>query len=91
MARKATATRIAEASLTAGAGGSLGRLDPRAIERAMGEAAEKALADGIIDPAEILQLKLAARERVKQGHRAAVEREAAAQAKADKAAARAAR
>lgn len=60
--------KVVAASLTAGGANHLGsplQLDSRAIERAMGEAHEQALADGVTDDQEILKLKLAARDRVK--------------------------
>lgn len=76
--------RVAAATMSAGAAGKVGGgLSGKAIEQAMGEATVKALAEGITDPAEILKLKLAARERVKAEHRSAVEKAAKEAAKAD--------
>jgi len=67
--------KIAAASMSAGSGGSMGPgLSGKAIEEAMSAATLKALADGVTDPDEILKLKLAAREKVKADHRAAVAR-----------------
>lgn len=77
--------KVVAAAMAAGGGGTIGRMDPRAIEAAMGEATEKALAKGITDPAEIIKLKLAAREKVKAEHKAAEKKAlAAAQVEATK-------
>lgn len=77
--------KIVAASMSAGSGSKLGAgptLSGKAIEEAMSAATLKALADGVTDPDEILKLKLAAREKVKADHRAAVARaEKAAKAK----------
>lgn len=79
---KAPEGRVAAAAFTGGAGGFLGGgLDPRAIERAQSEATERAYKDGVVDPAKILKLKLAARKRVVDEHR---EAQAAAIAEAEK-------
>jgi len=73
-AKKAQEGRVVEAAMSAGSGGAISgavRLDPLAIEEAMAKATEKALRDGVTDPDKIRKLKLAARERVKDEHRAA--------------------
>lgn len=67
--------KIAAASMSTSAGGKLGAgLSGKAIEEAMSAATLKALADGITDPLEIREIKLAAREKVKADHRAAIAR-----------------
>lgn len=77
-------TVIAAASMAGGSSGAIGGgISGKAIEQAMADATMKALESGITDPAKILELKLAAREKVKADHRKAV---AAAEAKAKKAA-----
>lgn len=64
--------KIAAASMSAGSGASLGSgLTGKAIEDAMSQATLDALADGVTDPAEILKLKLAARDRLVEEHRKA--------------------
>lgn len=69
--------KIAAAAMSTSGGGKLGPgLSGKAIEEAMSAATLKALADGVTDSAEILKLKLAARDKVKADHRAAVERAA---------------
>lgn len=66
--------KVVAASMAAGGSGGIGHaLGSKAIEQAMSEANLKALADGVTDPAEILKLKLAARERVKAEARKAAE------------------
>jgi hypothetical protein len=66
--------RIAAASMSAGATGAIGSsMSAADIERAMSRAVLDAHAEGVTDDAEILKLKLAARERVKAEHRAAME------------------
>lgn len=80
--------KIAAASMSAGSSAKIGAgLSGKAIEEAMAAATMEALADGITDSDEILKLKLAARERVKDNHRAAVARAERAAAEAEKAAA----
>lgn len=77
-------TVIAAASMAGGSsGGVAGGISGKAIEQAMADATLAALAKGITDPDKILELKLAAREKVKADHRKAV---AAAEARAKKAA-----
>lgn len=67
--------KVVEASMSTAGGGKLGGgLSGKAIEEAMNQAVVDALAEGIVDPKEILKLKLAAREKVKADHRAAVAR-----------------
>lgn len=74
--------KIAAASMAAGAGGRIGTgLSGKAIEAAMNQATLDALAKGIVDPDEILKLKLAARERVKAEARKAAAAGAKAAAK----------
>lgn len=69
--------QVVEASMAGGSGGGMaGGLSGKAIEQAMADATMKALESGVTDPAEILKLKLAAREQVKAAHRAAVEKAA---------------
>jgi hypothetical protein len=70
MAKKAVKAKqegtVVEASMSAGQSGAIGGgITANAIEQAMHLATMNALADGITDPAEILKLKLEARERVK--------------------------
>jgi hypothetical protein len=66
---------IAAAAMSTSAGGKLGPgLSGKSIEEAMNEATLQALKDGITDPAKILKLKLAAREKVKADHKAALAR-----------------
>lgn len=88
MAKEKPKGKIAAASLAAGSSASFGpgALSGKVIEAAMGQAAVDALANGITDNDEILKLKLAARERVKQEHSAAVKKaeEEAAKAVSDK-------
>lgn len=74
MAKKQEGT-IVEASMSAGASARLGgglALRGKDFEDAMSQAVEDALAAGITDSEEILALKLAARDRVKKEHAAAV-------------------
>lgn len=69
-----TKGKIVAASMAGGAGARIGAgLSGKAIEDAMNQATLDALAEGIVDPDEILKLKLAARERVKAEARAAAE------------------
>jgi hypothetical protein len=66
--------KIVAASMAGGARGGIGAgISGKAIEDAMNQATLDALAEGIVDPDEILKLKLAARERVKAEARAAAE------------------
>jgi len=79
--------KVVAASMAAGSSARIGAgLSGKAIEEAMNQATLDALEKGIVDPDEILKLKLAAREKVKADHRAAVARaEKAAKAAAKKA------
>jgi hypothetical protein len=68
-------TVIAEAAMSASAGGNVGsgpRLSGKDIEAAMADAVAQAMAKGIVDSDEILKLKMAAREKVVAEHRKAV-------------------
>lgn len=67
MAKSKQQGRIVAATMTAGASGTLGGgiIPSGAVEQAMGEATREALRNGIVDPDKQLQVRLAARERVK--------------------------
>lgn len=77
--KKAPKGKVVEAAMSAGATGGQGmRLDPKAIEDAMGQAVLDALADGVTDNDEILKRKMEARDKVKAEFRAAEARHNAA-------------
>lgn len=87
MAKAKQKGTIVEAAMAAGSGSHVGggpALRGRDIEEAMSAATLKALKDGVTDPDKILKLKLAAREKVKADHRAAVAAAAKREAKAAK-------
>lgn len=72
---KAPAGKVVEATMNAGGASAIGgMMDPRAIEKAMGDAVTKAYKDGVTDDAEILKLKMAARHQVKSDFRASEEK-----------------
>lgn len=87
MAKAKQEGTIVEAAMAAGSGSHIGNgpvLRGRDIEEAMSVATLKALKGGITDPDEILKLKMAAREKVKDDHRKATAAAAKRAAKAAK-------
>jgi hypothetical protein len=70
MGKKASKTRIAAATMSAGSNASIGPgLTGKMIEDAMSKATLDALAGGVTDPQKILKLKLAARDKLVAEHR----------------------